>query len=107
MIKGNLLPSNASCSLVHYLSVAGTRPARKEKGPKIVFIGDKSDGHTSRTAHGVCLLLWSFQRGKVPYILPGIERSRRTPCAVVFNSVGVGTGIGLGLLDQNLKTMEN
>ena len=84
-----------------------TRPARKEKGPKIVFIGDKSDGHKPRTAHGMCLLLWSFQRGKVPYILPGIERSRHTPCAVVFNGVGVGTGSGLDRVDQNLKTMEN
>ena len=84
-----------------------TRPARKEKEPKIVFIGYKSDGHTSRTAHGVCLLLWNLLKGKVPYIWLGIERSRHTPCAVVFNSVGVGTGIGLGLLDQNLKTMEN
>ena len=43
----------------------------------------------------------------MPFIWLGIERSRHTPCAVVFNSVGVGTGIGLGLLDQNLKTMEN
>ena len=81
-----------------------TRPARKEKRPKIVFIGDKSDGHKPRTAHGVCLLLWNLLKGKVPYIWLGIERSRHTPCAVVFNSVGVGTGIGLDRVDQDLKT---
>ena len=40
----------------------------------------------------------------MPYIWLGIERSRHTPCAVVFNSVGVGTGIGLDRVDQDLKT---
>jgi len=43
----------------------------------------------------------------MPYIWLAIEQSRHTPCAVVLNSVGVGTGSGLDRVDQNQKTMED